>query len=63
MIDDPIDFEYEEEEEDDCNSNPVHRTLGSDEATTTPPSSGKSQSKPARKEKGIKSVLEKMSQG
>jgi hypothetical protein len=63
MIDDPIDFEYEEEEEDDCNTYPVLRTPGPDEATTTPPSSGKSKSKLARKEKGIESVLEKMSQG
>ncbi len=63
MIDDPIDFEYEEEEEDDHNTNPMLRTTGPDEAATTPPSSGKSKSKSARKEKGIKSVLEKMSQG
>jgi hypothetical protein len=61
MIDDPIDFEYSEEQEDDHNSNPVLRTPGPDEATTTPPSSGRRQSKLARKEKGIKFVLEKMS--
>ncbi len=63
MVDDPLDFEYGKEEEDDCNSNPVLKTPGSDEARTTPTSSGKSQSKLARKEKGIESVLEKMSQG
>ncbi len=63
MIDDPIDFEYGKEQDDDRNSNPVLRTPVPDEATTTPPSSGKSQSKSARKEKGIESVLEKMSQG
>ncbi len=39
------------------------RTPGHEEAATTPPRSGKSHSKLARKEKGIESVLEKMSQG
>ncbi len=63
MIDDPVDFEYEEEEEDDCNSNPMLRTPLPGEAAATPQNGGKIQSKLARKEKGIKSVLEKMSQG
>ncbi len=61
MIDDPVGFEYEEEEEDDRNSNPVLRTPLPGEATATPQSSGQIQSKLARKEKGIESVLEKMS--
>jgi hypothetical protein len=63
MTDDPVDFEYEEQEDDGPNTNPVLRTPGHEEAATTPPSSGKNHSKSARKEKGIKSVLEKMSQG
>ncbi len=60
MIDDPVDFEYEEEEEDDCNSDPLLRKPLPGEATATPQSSGKIQSKLARKAKGIESVLEKM---
>jgi hypothetical protein len=62
MTDDPVDFEYEEEEEDDRNSDPVLRIPLPGEATATPQSSGKIQSKLARTEKGIKSVLEKMNQ-
>ncbi len=68
MIDDPVDFDSEEEE-DDGNNNPVlSRTPlagenDSNKATATPQSSGKIQSKLEIKEKGIKSVLEKMSQG
>ncbi len=52
MIDDPVDFEYEEEEEDDCNSNPVLRTPLPGEATATQQSSRKIQSKSVRKKQG-----------
>jgi hypothetical protein len=56
MIDDPVDFEYEEEEEDDCTNNPVLRTPlpvenASNKATATPQSSGKIQSKLAREQR------------
>ncbi len=46
MIDDPIDFEYEDQEDDGLNdTNPVLRAPGHEEAATTPPSSGKYHSK------------------
>jgi hypothetical protein len=67
MIDDPVDFKYDENE-DDGNNNPVLRTPlpgenDSNQVAATPQSKGKNQSKLARKEKGIGSILEKMNQG
>ncbi len=67
IIDDPADFECEENE-DDGNYNPMLRAPlpgenDSNQAVATPQSNGNNQSKLARKEKAFESVLEKMSHG